>query len=137
MNCIVVTNASYELCGRKNNNGFSIVMKEFQYIAEPSPRKSISACLGINSNMRIMKQNNRNPIWVNCWKILFEPGFRFQGKLTAIWPQFDRNLTAIWPHIAAVMIKQYLTSDAINDRDYRIRTYDLALLKHPQDLSYN
>ena len=66
MNCIVVTNASYELCGRKNNNGFSIVMKEFQYIAEPSPRKSISACLGINGNMRIVKQNNRNPIWVNC-----------------------------------------------------------------------
>ena len=66
MNCIVVTNASYELCGRKNNNGFSIVMKEFQYIAEPSPRKSISACLGINGDMRIVKQNNRNPIWINC-----------------------------------------------------------------------
>ena len=66
MNCIVVTNASYELCGKKNNNGLSIVMKEFQYIAETSPRKSISACLGINGNMRILKQNTRNPIWINC-----------------------------------------------------------------------
>ena len=66
MNCIVVTNASYELCGRRNNNGFSLVMKEFAYIAQPSIRKSISACLGNNGSMRVVKQKDRNPVWMNC-----------------------------------------------------------------------
>ena len=66
MNCIVVTNASYELCGRRNNNGFSLVMKEFAYIAQPSVRKSISACLGYNGSMKVVKQKDRNPVWVNC-----------------------------------------------------------------------
>ena len=66
MNCIVVTNASYEVCGRRNNNGFSLVMKEFASIAQPSTRKSISACLGNNGSMKIAKQKDRNPVWINC-----------------------------------------------------------------------
>tara|TARA_B100000575_G_C22810152_1_gene477355 strand:- start:79 stop:636 length:558 start_codon:yes stop_codon:yes gene_type:complete len=66
MNCIVVTNASYELCGRRNINGFSLVMKEFVHIAQPSIRKSISACLGNNGSMRVVKQKDRNPVWMNC-----------------------------------------------------------------------
>ena len=66
MNCIVVTNASYELCGRRNSNGFSLVMKEFEYISNPSPRKSISACLGNNGVMRVLKQDTRNAVWINC-----------------------------------------------------------------------
>ena len=72
----------------------------------------------------IWKKSTRSfviTIILNYLKIIF-----------SIWlGRFDRNLTAIWPHIAAVMIKQYLTSDAINDRDDRIRTYDLVLQKHP------
>ena len=66
MNCIVVTNASYELCGRNNTFGFSLIMREFSYISSPSSRRSISACLGNNGEMKIVKQSSREEAWIDC-----------------------------------------------------------------------
>ena len=66
MNCIVVTNASYELCGRKSKLGFSIILREFVSIAEPSPRKSISACLGNEGQIKVIKNPSRKERWISC-----------------------------------------------------------------------
>ena len=66
MNCIVVTQASYELCGEINTDSFRLVLREMSSINAPSERQSISACYSRFEGGRVIKQSTRNAIWINC-----------------------------------------------------------------------
>jgi len=65
LNCIVVTQASYELCGRKSANQFLFVIKEFQGIRPPSSRKSVSGCFSLDG-AKLVQQITREPVWIDC-----------------------------------------------------------------------
>ena len=66
MNCIVVTQASYELCGEINNDSFRLVLREMSAINSPSERQSISACYHRSNGGRVVKQPSREAVWINC-----------------------------------------------------------------------
>ena len=76
MNCIVVTQASYEMCGRKSSgsgltnsghNKIQLTLKEYSYIDSNliSQRRSVSACISNNGSV-IMQQNTRDEVWIDC-----------------------------------------------------------------------
>ncbi len=66
MNCIVVTQASYELCGEINTSSFRMVLREMSEINSPSERQSISACYSRLEGGRVVKQSTRDAVWINC-----------------------------------------------------------------------
>ena len=66
MNCIVVTQASYELCGETTNDSFRLVLREMSAINSPSERQSISACYHRSNGGRVVKQPSRDAVWINC-----------------------------------------------------------------------
>ena len=76
MNCIVVTQASYEMCGKKSNasgstnsghNKIQTTLKEYSNIDSNliSQRKSVSACISNNGSV-IIQQNSRDEVWIDC-----------------------------------------------------------------------
>ena len=66
LNCIVVTQASYEMCGRRSSSQFQIIMREIPAIESPSDRKSISGCFSSINGGIVIKQETRNEVWVDC-----------------------------------------------------------------------
>ena len=66
LNCIVVTQASYEMCGRRSSSQFQIIMREMSAIESPSERKSISGCFSSLNGGIVIKQETRNEVWIDC-----------------------------------------------------------------------
>ena len=66
MNCIVITQSSYEMCGRRAGNEFQIILREMSDIQSPSGRKSISGCLSSLRGGRVIKQQSRDEVWISC-----------------------------------------------------------------------
>ena len=66
LNCIVVTQASYTLCGRSNATNFQVVMIEFPDILEPSDRRSVSACINVDGGATLVPQESRETVWIDC-----------------------------------------------------------------------
>lgn len=65
LNCIVVTQASYEVCASTDSSKFRFVIKEFDAITTPSSRKSVSGCYSDNGS-RLEQQAGREAVWVDC-----------------------------------------------------------------------
>ena len=65
LNCIVVTQASYEVCASANSTKFRFVIKEFDAIMSPSYRKSVSGCYS-DSGSRLEQQSGREAVWIDC-----------------------------------------------------------------------
>ena len=66
MNCIVVTQSSYEMCGRRTDAEFQIILREMSGIQSPSNRRSISGCLSYFRGGRVIKQQSRDEVWISC-----------------------------------------------------------------------
>ena len=65
LNCIVVTQASYEVCAETTGSKFQFVIKEFDAIESPSPRKSVSGCYS-DYGSRLEQQASREEVWIDC-----------------------------------------------------------------------
>ena len=66
LNCIVVTQASYEMCGRVSDTQFQMILREMSAIESTSERKSISACYSSAKGGRVIKQASRDEVWISC-----------------------------------------------------------------------
>tara|TARA_Y100001968_G_scaffold246524_1_gene230784 strand:- start:917 stop:1489 length:573 start_codon:yes stop_codon:yes gene_type:complete len=66
LNCVVVTQASYEMCGRVSDSQFQMILREMTAIKSPSKRKSISACYSPANGGRVIKQSSRSEVWISC-----------------------------------------------------------------------
>ena len=65
LNCIVVTQASYEICATATASRFQFVIKGFDDIESPSLRKSVSGCYS-DYGSRMEQQASREPVWIDC-----------------------------------------------------------------------
>tara|TARA_B100000579_G_scaffold352395_1_gene306771 strand:+ start:369 stop:1001 length:633 start_codon:yes stop_codon:yes gene_type:complete len=69
MNCIIITPASYELCGRRNSTRIQLTAKEYSALDPKlkSNRKSISSCFNKQTGaVVVMSQSTRDEVWIGC-----------------------------------------------------------------------
>ena len=69
MNCIIITPASYELCGRRNSTRIQLTAKEYSALDPKlkSNRKSISSCFNKQtSDVIVQSQSTRDGVWIGC-----------------------------------------------------------------------